>query len=168
MKEMLEELAYTAKVVRDQIRAHTDAAVKSGDLTKLVIHFRELKEGYEALDEIRKDIYKILDALDKGAVPDALDQAQLDLIRVPEIGRSFYIVPKLTASIPKEVRPQAHEWLIENGGDSLIQETVNASSLAGFVKEMIEKQGKEPPPDLIKVNTYRVTGSSKYNPAKGK
>lgn len=56
---------------------------------------------------------------------------------------------KLFASIPSDNQEAAYQWLRDNGYEALIKETVNASSLSGAAKEMMEN-GNELPEDLFK------------------
>ena len=135
---------------------------RSGDFSNLLTSYYNINEYYKQLDEMRKRMYGVVDRYNKSVIPAIMDERDLDKVQVASIARSFYPISKMTATIvDKQKGPQ---WLRDNGGEDLIQETVNASSLSAFVKEMMQNTGKEPPTEIIRVNTYSVTGISKYTP----
>lgn len=121
-----------------------------------------LKEAYAQLDAATKQLYAIRDLLDKTIVPTKMDAEGVDMVRVPEIARSFSKQNKMSASlIDKE---KGFEWLRSIGQGDIIQETVNAGTLAAFVRNMIIEEGVDPPEDVVKVNTYNTTGINRYTP----
>lgn len=124
--------------------------------------FYHLDVQYDALDKARKRIYAILDGMDKGMLPAMFDTSGQDLARIPELGRSFYPTTKYGAKVHD--KEKLYEWLRENNGGDLIQETVNSSSLSGFLKTLTLDQGIDAPSDVAELTTYRTIGSSKYTP----
>jgi hypothetical protein len=137
-------------------------ALKQTDLVGTVSTYHHLKKAYDRLDKARKSVYGHLNHLDKTKIPAAFEEAGVDMVRVPELERSFYPLTKYSASMPDKI--VGMEWLREHGGEELIQETVNASSLTAFIKSMILDEGVEPPEEAIKFNSYKITGSSTYTP----
>lgn len=137
-------------------------AIKPADIA---IALFSLKEAYSKLDETTKRLYHVHNTLDKNVLPERLIEADLDAIRVPEIARSFSLRDNTTASMLDKER--GFEWLRSIGQGDLIQETVNAGTLASFCRNMLLEQGVEPPADIIKVNTYKSVSINKYTP-KGK
>ena len=131
------------------------------DIAKAYFH---LKQGYDAIDLQRKRIYHVVDMLNKHLIPTQLEKNELDMIRVPEIERSFS--PRLQISASLIDKEKGFEWLRETGKEDLIQETVNSSTLASFVRNMILEEGIDPPEDIVKVSQYYTTGMAKYNPNK--
>jgi hypothetical protein len=53
------------------------------------------------------------------------------------------------------------EWLRETGNGSLIQETVNAQTLAAFAKDLNETKGMELPADIFKTGIMTYTSITK-------
>ncbi len=128
----------------------------------LAIALFSLKEAHKRLDETVTRFYHVHNALDKKILPERLDEAGLDSIRVPEIARSFSIRDNTTASmLDKE---KGFGWLRSIGQGDLIQETVNAGTLASFCRNLLLDQGIEPPEDVIKVNNYKSISINKYTP----
>lgn len=117
---------------------------------------------HKRLDEMRKRYYHEKDHLDKKVLPAALEAAGTDIVRVPELARSFSLQTKYSASFVD--KDKGFEWLRGRGSEDLIQETVNAGTLAAFVKSLIIDEGVDPPEDIVKVSTYQTIGVTKYTP----
>lgn len=152
----------------------TALADKSEDYLKkveddLTLKPADMAKAYWAVstlhDDLKKQltrIYHVMNALDKNVLPKLFDHHGVDMVRIPELGRSFSLRQMTTASmLDKEA---ALAWLRDNGHGDLIQETVNAGTLASFIRNMILEEGTEPPEELFKVNSYKTIGSNKYNP----
>jgi len=134
-------------------------SVPATDLAQALFNLKTL---YEDIDAQRKVVYNVLDALNKGILPEKLDHMGVDLIRVPEVARSFSIRLHNSASILDKA--VAFEWLREVGQGDVIIETVNAQTLASVCKTMLIEQGIEPPEEAIKTSTYRSISINKYTP----
>lgn len=154
----LEELVQTTENIFDYLQA-------GGDITQLLVAYYRFKSFYDDLDAIRKRFYAIKDRIDKHIAPEALEQSGMDKVSIPEVERTFYIIDRYSASIID--KPAAFKWLRENGASELIQETVNAGTLASYLKSLVLEEGKDPPEDLFKFTPYRTTGIAKYRPKKG-
>lgn len=135
-------------------------------LKDLAEDFFHLKTLYAELDKAATAISSNLERINKGILPKKLQEQDLDMIRVPDIGRSFSLRTNYSASMID--REAAMEWLRTTGNEALIQETVNAGTLASFCRNMILNEGTEPPADLIKVSTYDSISIVKYTPKPGK
>jgi len=60
-------------------------------------------------------------------------------------GTLFYLSNKVYASAKADKKPELYKQLKNNGFGSLVTETVNANSLAAFVKEQMEENNDELP-----------------------
>lgn len=156
------EIVEALRAKADEIEKQAKDASDKMTIEEAVKFYFQLKSAYDLLDGERKRVYNTLDALNKAVLPDRLDDAGMDLIRLPELERSFYIVPKMSASIVD--KEKGYAWLIKNNLGELITETVNAGTLAAAMKKMIEEKNTQPPEDIIKLSPYRTIGSSKYKP----
>lgn len=132
---------------------------------ELVEVYFYLKEQYDAADKSLKRVYHVNDMLNKHLIPERLMGAGLDGIRVPSIARSVSIITKTSASMTD--KEKGFEWLRSIGQGDLIQETVNAGTLAAFCRNLVLEQGIDPPADIVKVSTYNTTGLTKYRPKAG-
>lgn len=135
---------------------------ESAPLTEQLVYFFHLKEHAKALNDEVKRLNRVVERFNKGVIPDAIEESGMDLVRVPHVARSFYPLVKHSASMTDKVK--AFEWLRNQGAESLITETVNSSTLSAYLKDRLENEGIEPPEDVIKLSTYRITGMSKYTP----
>jgi hypothetical protein len=72
-------------------------------------------------------------------------------------GLIFYLSTKIYASAVADRKEELFAWLKENGYGDLVYETVNANSLAAFIREQLEEV-EELPEELAKlVNVYEKT-----------
>lgn len=154
--EDVERLHSSVSALKDQLRVEEQTL----SLNDLLQRWWRLRAEYDALDMVRKRLYFALDRLNKQVLPKKFEDAGFASVRIPEMGRSFYPLTKLTASIPD--KEKGYEWLKQVGGEDLITKTVNAGSLAAFVKSLIEDTGEEPPEDAVRTNTYTIIGTAKY------
>lgn len=160
-EETLDKAVDSLILAADQLQKALDAAQEAG-LVPTVKAYYAADQKYKLLDTARKKIYALLDAVDKGVLPKLFDDNDLDLVRVPELARSFYPTTKYSAkTIDKE---KLMDWLRQEGQEELISETVNSSTLAGFLKDRMLSEGIDPPSDIVELTTYKTIGSSKYTP----
>lgn len=136
------------------------------DITDYLTFFHNLRTQHDELDEMRKSVYHMKDSYDKGVIPAKFEEMDVDKLSVPSIGKTFSILNKHSASLLDKT--EGYKWLRENGYSELITETVNASSLASAMSDMILNEGKEPPAEIIKFSSYKTTSVLKYTPKKGK
>lgn len=161
MTAMATEVGEIARVFEDDLNT-----ADADPLAQLAITLYEMKGLYTELDAALKLVYAQVERLNKGILPKRVSDAGMDMLRVPAIGRSFSVQTKYSASlIDKEA---GFKWLRETGNASIIQETVNAGTLASFCRAMILDQGLEPPADIVKVSTYDTIGITKYTPKPGR
>ena len=154
-----------ASATLDNLADAIETVVESAEampLTDATKVYWRLKQGYDAVDKARKRVYALLDKMAKFVLPKLFDEADLDLIRIPELERSFYPNTKWSArTLDKE---RLMDWLRKEGQEDLISETVNASTLAGFLKDRLLNEGMDPPEEIVQLTNYKTVGSSKYTP----
>ena len=146
--------------LREWLVREIDSAIHDGDVKRAFVAFDAMREANSAMDTARVAFGKAFETYNKSTMPEFLDKLGTDMLRVPELSRSFYTIIQHSASVQN--KDAAFDWLRSNGGESLIQPTVNASTLKSFLKSKLEEDGVEPPEDAIKLNSYRIIGSSKY------
>jgi hypothetical protein len=150
-------LVTSVKKLVDDLR--DDATANSATAATVLFH---IKNTHASLDKTVKMLYAVKDLLDKTVVPAKMEADGVDMVRVPELARSFSKQTKYSASfIDKE---KGFEWLRDIGQGDIIQETVNAGTLASFCRNLILEQGVDPPEDVVKVTTYDAIGINKYTP----
>jgi hypothetical protein len=129
---------------------------------ELATLFFRIKEANGLLETSRKAVGNFSALMERNLLPHVLERMGVDMIRVPEIARSFSIQQKVSASMID--RTKGLQWLRANDLGDLVTETVNAGTLSSSVRRMIIDQGIEPPDDIFKVTTYNSIGIAKYNP----
>lgn len=150
---LVEETRALVELLRD------DSSATSTSAAYALFH---VKNAHAELDDVIKALYHVRDFLDKVVVPARMDAEGTDMVRIPELARSFSKQNKMSASfLDKEA---GFKWLRDLGQGDLIQETVNAGTLASFVRNLITEQGIDPPEDVVKVTTYSTTSINKYTP----
>lgn len=153
LKRSTVELRQAAEQMNNDAKANSVTAAQS---------FFFIKEAYSQLDEAVKMLYAVKDFLDKAVVPSKMEADGVDMVRIPELARSFSKQSRMSASfLDKE---GGFKWLRDIGQGDIIQETVNAQTLASFVRSMIIEEGVDPPADIVKVSTYNTTSINKYTP----
>ena len=107
----------------------------------------DMADRLKVLHEQKKDIEAQAKAL--GAEIEALDlqlsdaMTEAELDRFSRNGSTFYLKSRLFASPAAGRRNEMILALKENGYGSLVTETVNANTLAAFIKEQREQEGCE-------------------------
>lgn len=72
-------------------------------------------------------------------------------------GQIFYLNSKVYASAVADRKLELYDWLKENGYGDLVYETVNANSLAAFVREQLEEADELPEGLAGMVNVFEKT-----------
>lgn len=141
---------------------HSLEEAEKQDFSTLLVLFHEATEFYKSLENLRKQLNGILTTYDRAVIPATFDRLDQDKVQVPSIGRSFYPSTKYSASIVD--KEAGFEWLEKQGDGDLITRTVNAGTLASYLRGYEEDNGKSAPEEIFKLSTYQKTGSSKYTP----
>jgi cell division septum initiation protein DivIVA len=119
----------------------------------------EMADRLKTLQEQKKDLEAQTKAL--GAEIEELDLALSDAMAEQEVerfsrnGNTFYLNTRLFASPAAGRKDEMMQALKDNGYGSIVVETVNANTLASFVKEQKAANGDEVPAWLSDViSTY--------------
>lgn len=119
----------------------------------------EMADRLKTLQEQKKDLEAQTKAL--AAEITELDEQLSDAMTEAELGRfsrngnTFYLKSRLFASPAAGRKDEMMQALKDNGYGSLVVETVNANTLASFIKEQWEATGEDIPAWLgDTVSTY--------------
>mgnify|MGYP000891541416 CR=1 FL=1 len=119
----------------------------------------EMADRLKSLKQQKKDLETQADALVAeietldAQLSDAMAEAELD--RFSRNGSTFYLKSRLFASPTAGRKDEMIHALKGNGFASLVTETVNANTLASFIKEQREVTGEDIPAWLGEtVSTY--------------
>lgn len=149
----------------EQINSEFDEAVKAlraGQLTEACRGYKSLKDAYDWFDAERKKIYEKLEGISRATIPEMLEEEDVSNVTL-DYGEGlkyrFGKTQRVSCSMPDKEGGMA--WLRENGGEGLIQETVNASSLSSFAKDYSKEKGADLPPEFFKTTSMVYTSVTK-------
>jgi len=116
---------------------------------------RAMKIIRDLLDDVKSVKAMLEKAHDKirlEHVPAKMETEGVERVSYADIGR-VGLTADLYASIQKDRKGDAYEWLKDHGHGDLIKPTLNASTLKALAKEMI-KAGSELPDDLFNITPF--------------
>lgn len=139
-----------------------DAMRKSGDLAKVCRDYKAMIDGYEAMDKVRKELYAHLEGISRATIPEMLAEEDVSNITLEfEGGLKYRFGKNRRISISMLNKEAGFDWLKANGGEDLIQPTVNSSALSSFGKEFTKSTGKDLPMEVFKTNEMVYTQITK-------
>ena len=125
------------------------------DMLELADKLKDLKERKKEIDDKRKQINAEIEKTENELVELMMEQ---EVGRFERAGSTFYINTRLFASPLAAKKQELFATLKNEGYGDLVQETVNANSLAAFVREQIEENEDQLPEWLEGlVNVYEKT-----------
>ena len=123
-------------------------------IAELGAAMKSKKDELTCLKEASTEVQKEFDALRKHIVPEAMENAGIDSVKLKDVGR-LSTRGEIYASIVAEDKTQAYDWLINNEFADVIKPGVNASTLKALLKECI-MNGVEIPEELFKAEPYTM------------
>ena len=153
-EELYEEHLYDQ--MREECEKEAAAGPDMDDMLQMADRLNELKEKKKALDEEAKALAKEIEEADM-LLSEAMAENEVD--KFSRNRKTFYLSSRLFANPLDGNKEALFGALRENGYGDLITETVNANTLASFVKEQRERNGGEEIPDWLGsvVNVYEKT-----------
>jgi hypothetical protein len=121
-------------------------------VSELAGNLRKLKSALEEIGELKTKIQKSYDFLSIDVLPERMDEEGIQTLKIKDVGR-LQMSSDIRCTVPAANRDKVKDWLTENGHGSMVSETINASTLKAFVREMM-KEDKEWPKELLKVTPY--------------
>lgn len=125
------------------------------DNTQIFEMADELKAYKEKKKELEAEVKAVtaeIERLDL-ELSDAMAEAEVE--RFSRNGSTFYLSSRLYASPAAGMKEELFQALKDNGFGSIVTETVNANTLASFVKEQMAENNEEVPAWLTeKISTY--------------
>lgn len=161
--DWLTKVARGLDAVATQIRTETHEVLSTNDHVAVIKHFDHMRKAMDQVKVAREALQEITDRLSKEQIPDLFRSlrertGEKPPFKIEGVG-SVSVSNKYSCTIlDKEA---GYTWLRKNGHEGLITETVNASTLAAFAKELIEVDGKELPSELFKTGLNPYTSIRK-------
>lgn len=156
-----EQLQLATQAMRLQVATTTQEVLdlRRGGLHEALAGWALTRDDYKDLDELRKEIYELLETLSKSVLPEMMVENGVKTVTLENVGRRFTKSTKLSCSMID--KDKGIEWLNENGGNALPQLTVNGQTLSSFAKARIENEGLDMPEDIFKVSTVANISATK-------
>lgn len=120
----------------------------NNEIFEMADRLKAAKEHKKELDAQVKEVNAEIEQLDL-ALSDAMAEQEVE--RFSRNGSTFYLNTRLFASPAAGRKDELMQTLKDNGYGSLVVETVNANTLASFVKEQKAANGDEIPEWLVGV-----------------
>ena len=114
----------------------------NNEIFEMADRLKAAKEHKKELDAQVKEVNAEIEQLDL-ALSDAMAEQEVE--RFSRNGSTFYLNTRLYASPAAGRKDELMQTLKDNGYGSLVVETVNANTLASFVKEQKAANGDEIP-----------------------
>ena len=156
--ERLEHAVSFLTGVAAAVRSDTDEAVKTNDHIVVIKHYDQLRQATKRIKEAREALDQMEERLSREQVPDVMRAHGIRTITVEGVGR---VALSNRWSCSMLDKPSGMDWLRNNGHGDLIQETVNASTLGAFARNLTEEHGTELPGDIFKTSVMTFTSITK-------
>ena len=157
----LDHLTSACKYLADVagfIRSDGNAAVATGDHIEVIRHFDQLRKANAQIKIAREALEEMEQRLSREQVPDVMRQHGIRTTTIEGIGRVSLSNRWSCSMLDKEM---GMNWLRDNDAESLIQEAVNAQTLASFAKSYTEDKGMDLPNDIFKTGIMTYTSITK-------
>lgn len=124
-------------------------AAENLDAVGVARAFLNLRDIKDDMDAVQKKVSALYEEWKTVKVPEKFEQQGVPNINLEE-GARVGVSHKVYASINKDKKEGAYEWLRQNDLGDLITETVNTSTLSAVAKGMAE-ENKELSPEFFNV-----------------
>jgi hypothetical protein len=167
LRDVVREFQALGLVVKAETNDVVNASTANLDHVSMVKHFNSLRIANELIKGAREMLTDVADELSKRDIPDLFAMLRDKTGQKPPFviefseGNAGRVSVSHRFSCSMIDKDQGIKWLKTNGHEGLVQETVNAQTLAGFAKNLLEDKGEELPPDLFKVGTSPYTSITK-------
>jgi hypothetical protein len=129
----------------------------------LLLHFAQYRVLHDRLIAMKKHYESTYEELSRHTIPDAIEiHVQNGGLKPPYYLEGYgriSISRRYTASMLD--KKAGMKWLKDNGYAEMVQETVNAQTLAGFARNLEDTEGKELPDTIFKVGRIPYTSITK-------
>lgn len=126
----------------------------------LVAAMMQAKETHSRLKDETAEAWEDVCTITRQVIPERFEADQIQNITVilPDgTKKQLLCIDQVSVKTPAENKPVLYSWLVAHDAEDLITETVNASSLAAYVREQM-RQAEPYPNDICEISTY-VTAS---------
>ena len=138
-------------VAADVLKALLEAKEAKEPIGAYIRAYRMMRDWEDMLAAQLKQMKAVIEEMKLLRLPELFDQYDVKTQTLADTGDRVSISEHVLASIRADMKERAFKWLRDNGHGSLIQETVNSSTLAAFAGTMLE-ENKEMPDEIFNVS----------------
>lgn len=124
--------------------------------SELVVIMLDVQAAHEEAKRKSAKIWKEVCFMTDVVIPRRMDEDDIKNITItlPDgEDKQLLVIDSVTVKTPPDKKAALWEWLREHGAEHLISDTVNSSTLAGFVREQM-RMGEDYPRDICEISTY--------------
>lgn len=136
------------KEIETKIAELSKVEVSALSVNEAVRHLKAVRDLKDAVAELAKSIGAVAESLNQEKIPTLFKETGTTSTTVD--GYRYTMSNSVKASIMKDKRDDAFQWLRDNELGELITETVNASTLSAQAR-ILADEGMELDPDLFNV-----------------
>lgn len=133
-----------------QTEQKTDYSAYS--LPELAAILKDIKIQLDEAGARKTELQKTYDYLSIEVIPDRMDDEGVDSMKVAGVGR-LQTQSDIRCNVLAMNKEPLQKWLTENGHGSMIQDTINSSTLKAFIKERM-KENLPYPSELLQISPY--------------
>lgn len=127
-------------------------------VSQLVEYWLLARRVNDTIEAGRKELGKLVQHLSMEKIPNRFEAENLKTITTDS---GYRITVAYRFSVSMLDKEKAYEWLRKNELGDLIIETVNSGTLSSQIRQMIEKEGIDPPDDIFKQSNAPYTSATK-------
>ncbi len=162
------DVVHTATITQENDMFTTDteeikAALVGATYNELVAAFIESKAHHSELKAAATEAWNAHCVIARQIIPERMDADQIQNITVilPDGSKKQLLcIDQVSVKTPEGNRMELREWLREHEAAEIISETVNASTLAAYVREQM-KQGEPYPNEICDISMYSTASLRK-------
>lgn len=141
VEPMLDEVCADVKSIKHKY--------ESMDVKELATEQKRLSQIMQSITDTRKVVQNCYDEIRNHRLPDKMEEEKIEKITLAGVG-TVSLAKVVRTSIIAGNKEEFHDWLRANEFGELIKETVNSSTLSGFIKEQLN-EGNEVPDKLLNI-----------------
>lgn len=123
------------------------------NLLTLAAEMARVQGEIDRLQEAKKELQRMYDTLRITDIPAAMDETGIDKLTLAGIG-TLYLSADVRATVYKDTKMEAYQWLEDNGYGDLIQPYVFPQTLKAWAKERLKAGDKLP--DMFVIEPFQM------------
>jgi len=140
-----------------------EASLCDATYNELVAAMIKSQEAHKALKEQTSEAWDKVILIVRKIIPNRMDADQIQNITVilpDDSKKQLLIIDSCSVKTPENNKSALWAWLRKHDAEHMITETVNASSLGGYVREQM-RLGEPYPNDICIISTYTTASLRK-------